>query len=79
MGDVSGKGVAAALLMANVQATLKARLTVRTDLALLFSELDDEIAQATPPETYFTLFVGVLDDSSHTLRWVNASTARRLA
>ncbi len=72
IGDVSGKGVAAALLMANVQATLKARLTVRTDLALLFSELDDEIAQATPPETYFTLFVGVLDDSSHTLRWVNA-------
>lgn len=72
IGDVSGKGVAAALLMANVQATLRARLTVGEDLATLFSELDGEIAETTPPETYFTLFVGVLDASARKLRWVNA-------
>ena len=72
IGDVSGKGVAAALLMANVQATLHARLAVKEDLADLFSQLDREIAETTPPETYFTLFVGVLDSSSRTFRWVNA-------
>ena len=33
VGDVSGKGVSAALLMANVQATLRARLPLETDLA----------------------------------------------
>lgn len=72
IGDVSGKGVAAALLMANVQATLRARLAVNGDLAKLFSQLDREIAETTPPETYFTLFAGVLDSSSREFRWVNA-------
>ena len=72
IGDVSGKGVAAALLMANVQATLRARLTAGEDLIGLFTGLDQEIAATTPAETYFTLFVGVLDTSASRLRWINA-------
>ena len=72
VGDVSGKGVSAALLMANVQATLRARLPVETDLAALAENLDREIDAATPRGVYLTLFVGILETDGRTLRYVNA-------
>ena len=72
IGDVSGKGVAAALLMANLQATLRARVPVEQDLAKLATELDLEIHLQTPPATYLTLFLGILEGESGLLRWVNA-------
>ena len=46
MGDVSGKGVPAALLMANLQATLRARLPVESDLVKLARCLDEELEAA---------------------------------
>lgn len=72
VGDVSGKGVGAALLMANVQATLRARLPVDGDLPHLVAQLDVEVAANTPPEVYLTLFVGILDPARKLLRYVNA-------
>jgi serine phosphatase RsbU (regulator of sigma subunit) len=72
VGDVSGKGVPAALLMANLQATLKARLPLGTGLAELAEQLDREIADSTPPELFLTLFMGVFDISRQVLRYVNA-------
>jgi sigma-B regulation protein RsbU (phosphoserine phosphatase) len=72
IGDVSGKGVPAALLMANLQATLRARLPLGSELADLATQLDDEIYQQTPAETYLTLFMAILDPRTLTLDWVNA-------
>ncbi|MEW6366454.1 MAG: SpoIIE family protein phosphatase [Acidobacteriota bacterium] len=72
VGDVSGKGVSAALMMANLQATLRARLPIERDLAALAACLDSEIHATTPPEVYLTLFMGVLDVGGRMLRWVNA-------
>jgi serine phosphatase RsbU (regulator of sigma subunit) len=72
VGDVSGKGVSAALLMANVQATLRARLAIGGNLAALAADLDREIDRATPGAVYLTLFMGVLDASRGELRYVNA-------
>jgi serine phosphatase RsbU (regulator of sigma subunit) len=72
VGDVSGKGISAALLMANIQATLRARLPLEPDLARLAAAIDREIDEATPAGVYATLFVGVLDPRSQTLRYVNA-------
>ena len=72
VGDVSGKGVSAALLMANVQATLRARLPREADLARLAADLDREIDETTPGAVYLTLFVGILDTERHELRYVNA-------
>ena len=72
VGDVSGKGVSAALLMANVQATLRARLTSDADLATLAASLDREIHDSTPGPVYLTLFLGVLDPEREQLRYVNA-------
>jgi sigma-B regulation protein RsbU (phosphoserine phosphatase) len=72
VGDVSGKGISAALLMANIQATLRARLPIESDLAALASTIDREIDESTPPGVYATLFLGVLDAAAKTLRYVNA-------
>jgi serine phosphatase RsbU (regulator of sigma subunit) len=72
VGDVSGKGVSAALLMANVQATLRARLPLETDLARLADGLDREIDQNTPTSVYVTLFLGILELEQSRLRYVNA-------
>jgi serine phosphatase RsbU (regulator of sigma subunit) len=72
VGDVSGKGVGAALLMANVQATLRARLPLEQDLAKLADGLDRELEANTPTEVYSTLFVGIVDTKRRELRYVNA-------
>jgi serine phosphatase RsbU (regulator of sigma subunit) len=72
VGDVSGKGVSAALLMANAQATLRARLPGEPDLARLADVLDREFEENTPRGVFLTLFMGVLDPVRGTLRYVNA-------
>ncbi len=72
IGDVSGKGVAAALLMANLQATLRARLPLESDLEALAAALDREIARQTPAETFVTLFMGRLSADGRRLEWVSA-------
>jgi serine phosphatase RsbU (regulator of sigma subunit) len=71
IGDVSGKGLPAALLMANLQATLQARLPLELDLVKLAEQLDKEIA-LNNAESYLTLFLAVLDLQSLQLRYVNA-------
>jgi len=72
VGDVSGKGVGAALLMANIQATLRARLPLELDLAALTDAIDRDVERNTPRGVYLTLFVGILDPVTQTLRYVNA-------
>ncbi len=72
IGDVSGKGVGAALLMANIQAALRTRLSMLQDLASLARELDADIEASTPGPVYATLFVGILDPATRVLRYVNA-------
>ena len=72
VGDVSGKGVSAALLMANVQATLRARLPLETKLARLAAGLDRDVDANTPGGVYLTLFVGILDVERGLLCYVNA-------
>lgn len=72
VGDVSGKGISAAILMANIQATLRARLPLEPDLARLTATIDREIEASTPAGVYATLFLGILDPERKTLRYVNA-------
>jgi serine phosphatase RsbU (regulator of sigma subunit) len=72
VGDVSGKGVSAALLMANIQATLRARLPHETDLAQLADRLDRELDQNTPGGVYLTLFLAILEIDGRTMRYINA-------
>jgi sigma-B regulation protein RsbU (phosphoserine phosphatase) len=72
VGDVSGKGVGAALLMANIQASLRTRLALGQDLSALAREVDQDIEANSPGPVYATLFVGILDPATRQLRYVNA-------
>lgn len=72
VGDVSGKGVGAALLMANVQAALRTRLQLGHDLAEIADAIDRDVAATAPRGLYATLFMGILDPAARRLRYVNA-------
>jgi serine phosphatase RsbU (regulator of sigma subunit) len=72
VGDVSGKGVGAALLMANIQASLRTRLALGQNLSEIAHALDVDIDANTPGSVYATLFVAILDVSAHQIRYVNA-------
>jgi serine phosphatase RsbU (regulator of sigma subunit) len=72
MGDVSGKGVGAALLMANIQAALKIRLGLGQDLSAVADAIDRDIDANSPGPVYATLFIGILEPATRRLRYVNA-------
>ena len=76
MGDVAGKGIAAALLMASIQASLESLITHRSDaLSELTRELNQIILDITPPTRYTTLFLAKYDPRTSRLTYVNAGQA----
>jgi serine phosphatase RsbU (regulator of sigma subunit) len=72
IGDVSGKGVPAALLMASLQAKIRARLALERDLVSVVDALDRELDSTEPLAPYFTLFIALLEGRSGRLHYVNA-------
>lgn len=72
LADVSGKGVPAALLMANLQATFRSQLDEGLPEATeLLCRINRLFYAATPPEQYVTLFYFEYDDRTRRLRYVN--------
>lgn len=73
LGDVSGKGISAALLMASLQAWLHG-LILRwpEDLPTLCSELNRIVHANSSADRYSTLFLAQWDPAMHTLHYVNA-------
>ena len=71
LGDVSGKGIAAALLVANLQATIRAQCELTCDPAKLVERVNALFFESTRPEHYATLFFAVYDSISRTLRYAN--------
>jgi sigma-B regulation protein RsbU (phosphoserine phosphatase) len=72
IGDVSGKGAGAALIMANLQASLRALCGLGLTLDNLMLRANELIHQNTEPDQFITLFVGVFDPRQSVLRYVNA-------
>ncbi len=72
VGDVSGKGVGAALLMANIQASLRARFALGQELSAIAEAIDRDIDANTPGPVYATLFIAIFDPANRTMRYVNA-------
>ena len=72
IGDVSGKGAGAALIMANLQASLRALCGLGLTLDGLMLRANELIHQNTEPDQFITLFVGVFDPREQLLRYVNA-------
>ncbi len=72
LADISGKGISAALLMANLQAYVRSRYTLaREDLPTLLLSLNDYLFKASPSSRYATLFFGRYDDNSGRLVYAN--------
>jgi sigma-B regulation protein RsbU (phosphoserine phosphatase) len=72
VGDVSGKGLPASLLMANTQATLRDQTHVSTSASDCMVRTNNLLFQSTSPEKFVTLFYGVLDFEKHQLSYSNA-------
>lgn len=72
VADVSGKGIAAALLMSNFQANLRASVRHATDLAELAHDLNEKVHANARGERFITLFVGHIDLRARRMRFVNA-------
>jgi sigma-B regulation protein RsbU (phosphoserine phosphatase) len=72
LGDVSGHGIGAALLMATARSMLRINAKYHgTDLARLFAELNRQLVSDTGDDKFMTLFYGLLDDDSRSLVWVS--------
>jgi sigma-B regulation protein RsbU (phosphoserine phosphatase) len=72
IADVSGKGMAAALLMSNFQAALRTLLRSHTDLETLIQQLNFTLFDLTKGERFLTFFLGEYEFASGNLRFVNA-------
>jgi len=73
VGDVSGKGVPAALFMALTKAILKATaLRADGDVSGIVGRAASEIARENPESMFVTLFVGILDLVTGTVEYCNA-------
>jgi sigma-B regulation protein RsbU (phosphoserine phosphatase) len=85
IGDVAGKGISAALLMATLQAALRAQISQHLptrdnesnalpdiDVSQLVSKLNKQLFAHTSPEKYATFFFAMFDEQSRTLSYTNA-------
>jgi sigma-B regulation protein RsbU (phosphoserine phosphatase) len=72
LGDVSGKGMPAALLMANLQATLRSQADISKRAFEVVQIVNNAIYENTSSDRFITLFYGVLNTSTHTLTICNA-------
>ena len=74
LGDVSGKGLSAALIMGLVINTVKT-IKNKENLSLLVSSVDKAIKSMSLEDKYTVLFVAIIDTRQMTLEYVNASMA----
>ena len=72
IADVSGKGVSAALLMANLQASLRAWASVEENLTTIIVKLNDVIIKTTKGEKFITMFLGKFNQQTRRLSYINA-------
>lgn len=73
IGDVCGKGIGAALLMASLQASLRAQvLHPHLDLSTLIGHVNRLVYECYPTDSFATLFYAEYEPATRLLRYVNA-------
>jgi sigma-B regulation protein RsbU (phosphoserine phosphatase) len=87
IGDVAGKGISAALLMASIQSIMRTQLaaglersaavgnghtTTRVSTSGIVAQLNRQLYASTAPEKYATFFFGVYEENSRILTYTNA-------
>lgn len=73
VADVSGKGVSAALLMANFQANLRAMAMYKKSLVEIVFELNKKVMGNAKGEKFITLFIAKYDIKTRILKYINAA------
>ena len=72
LGDVSGKGISAAMLMANLQATFRSQIQLSESTKLCLARSNKLLYHSTDSEKYATFFCGILDSKNNNLCFSNA-------
>jgi serine phosphatase RsbU (regulator of sigma subunit) len=72
LGDVSGKGVGAAVLMSNLQASLSLLATHNLPLHELVRQLNVQVCKNSTPEMFITFFAALFDPIREVMTYVNA-------
>ncbi len=85
IGDVAGKGISAALLMASIQSIMRTQLAAgmpamngdhgaggRTSTAAMVGQLNRQLYANTSPEKYATFFFGLYDENTRSMTYTNA-------
>ncbi len=73
IADVSGKGMSAALLMSNFQASLRALLTADIHLETLIHKLNSIVNSNAAGESFITFFIARYDHREKTFEYINAA------
>ena len=73
IADVSGKGISAALLMANFQANMRALFTHEIPLESLVTKLNERVIRSVQGEKFITLFLARYNFKTHKLEYINAA------
>lgn len=72
LGDVSGKGTAAALLMSSLHASIHAQVSTDSQLDGIVGSVNRYLAENTPANRFVTLFIAELEPASGKLKYINA-------
>lgn len=72
IADISGKGVAAALLMANFQAIIQSLIYQYRDLGTFVLALNQSVQRITKSDKFITFFIAEVDITKMTLSYINA-------
>lgn len=73
IGDISGKGIGASLVMASLQASLRGQVIhYKDDLAALMKQINSLVYEASTSNRYATFFYAQYDPKTRHLKYVNA-------
>ncbi|MEW6050139.1 MAG: PP2C family protein-serine/threonine phosphatase [Candidatus Zixiibacteriota bacterium] len=72
IADASGKGMPAALMMAQIQAMIRSEVSNGTPIPTMMSNMNQQVTHSTSAEKYVTLFYGELDKETGTFEFANA-------
>ena len=72
IADVSGKGAGAAMIMANLQASIRVGLEITEDFSDFIARINNHIFRNTSSSEFITLFIGAWEPSTGLFHYINA-------
>lgn len=76
VGDVSGKGLEAAMLAASVHSAMRSHAATDPSLVALVDHLNGFLSRHSPPNRFVAVFVAALDPQAHRVEFINAGFPR---